>query len=56
MYKICENNREQIENEFMALVLNKNEVIERYNETIVPKLQDLGIEINDLYSLVSKQK
>ena len=36
MYKICENNREQIENEFMALVLNKNEVIDLLQ--IKPKL------------------
>ena len=28
MYKICRKNREEIENEFMALVLNKNEVID----------------------------
>ena len=33
---------------------NKNEVIEQYNAAIVPKLQEIGIEINDLYSLVSK--
>jgi len=33
---------------------NKNEVIERYNNAIVPKLKELGIEINDLYSLVSQ--
>ena len=36
MYNICEDNREQIENEFMALVLNKNEVIELLQ--IKPKL------------------
>ena len=28
MIKICEENRLQIEKEFLALVLNKNEVIE----------------------------
>ena len=28
MLKICESNRQEIENEFMALVLNKPEVIE----------------------------
>lgn len=28
MLKICRNNREEIENEFMALVLNKNDVID----------------------------
>lgn len=33
---------------------NKNGVIQQYNEVIVPKLQELGIEINDLYSLVSQ--
>ena len=33
---------------------NKNEIIEQYNEAIVPKLKELGIEINDLYSLVSQ--
>lgn len=31
---------------------NDNAVIKRYNDLIVPKLQELGIEINDLYSLV----
>ena len=35
-------------------VYNKNSVIRRYNEIIVPKLQEIGIEINDLYSLVSQ--
>ncbi len=34
--------------------LNSNDVIERYNAAVVPKLQELGVEINDLYSLVSK--
>ena len=33
---------------------NQNSVIRRYNEIIVPKLQEMGIEINDLYSLVSQ--
>ena len=33
---------------------NKNEVIERFNESIVPKLQQRGIIINDLHSLVAK--
>ena len=33
---------------------NKNEIIEQYNAAIVPKLKEIGIEINDLYSLVSK--
>ena len=33
---------------------NKNEVIKQYNEAIVPKLQEMGIEINDLYSLVAQ--
>ena len=31
---------------------NENSVIERYNALIVPKLQELGIEINDLHSAV----
>lgn len=31
---------------------NKNSVIERYNALIVPKLQELGVEINDLHSAV----
>ena len=31
---------------------NDNSVIARYNEIIVPKLQEMGIEINDLYSTV----
>lgn len=32
---------------------NKNILIKQYNEAIVPKLQEMGIEINDLYSLVN---
>ncbi len=35
-------------------VYNKNSVIRRYNEIIVPKLQEIGVEINDLYSLVNQ--
>ena len=35
-------------------IYNKNSVIARYNEIIVPKLQELGIEINDLHALVSQ--
>ena len=31
---------------------NDNRVIKRYNDLIVPKLQTLGIEINDLYTTV----
>ena len=31
---------------------NDNNVIKRYNDLIVPKLQELGVEINDLYSTV----
>ena len=31
---------------------NDNAVIKRYNDLIVPKLQELGIEINDLHSLI----
>ena len=33
---------------------NDNKVIFRYNEILVPKLQEMGIEINDLYSLVNQ--
>ena len=33
---------------------NQNSVIARYNELIVPKLQELGIEINDLHALVNQ--
>ena len=33
---------------------NDNKVIKRYNDLIVPKLQEMGIEINDLYSAVNK--
>ena len=33
-------------------VYNKNTTIQRYNEVIVPKLQELGIEINDLHATV----
>ena len=35
-------------------VYNDNAVIARYNEIIVPKLQEMGIEINDLNSIVSQ--
>ena len=31
---------------------NDNNVIKRYNALIVPKLEELGIEINDLHSTV----
>lgn len=31
---------------------NSNEVIERYNAVLVPKLQEMGIRINDLHTLV----
>ena len=31
---------------------NDNNVIDRYNAAIVPKLQEMGIEINDLNSIV----
>ena len=31
---------------------NENSVIKRYNDLIVPKLQEMGIEINDLYGAV----
>ena len=33
---------------------NDNWVIVRYNEIIVPKLQEMGIEINDLNAIVSQ--
>ena len=33
---------------------NDNNVIKRYNDLIVPKLQELGVEINDLNALVSQ--
>lgn len=32
---------------------NSNRVIQRYNERIVPKLRELGVEINDLNALLS---
>ena len=31
---------------------NDNKIIKRYNDLIVPKLQEIGIEINDLYMTV----
>lgn len=31
---------------------NDNTLINRYNKIIVPKLQEIGIEINDLHSLI----
>ena len=34
-------------------VFNRNDVIEQYNHAVVPKLREIGVEINDLYSLVS---
>ena len=33
---------------------NNNEIIARYNEALVPKLQEMGIEINDLHAIVSQ--
>ncbi len=33
---------------------NDNAVIKRYNELIVPRLQEMGIEINDLHSAVNQ--
>lgn len=33
---------------------NSNEVIKRYNAVLVPKLQKMGIRINDLHSLISQ--
>ena len=35
-------------------IYNDNEIIVRYNEIIVPKLQEMGIEINDLHSAVKE--
>lgn len=32
---------------------NSNEVIKRYNAALVPKLQEMGIRINDLHSVVA---
>ena len=32
---------------------NKNETIEAYNEDLVPKLRELGVVINDLYTPIS---
>lgn len=33
---------------------NKNEVIEAYNNALVPKLKEMGVVINDLYTPLSK--
>ena len=33
---------------------NRNEVIEEYNEALVPRLMEMGIVINDLYTPISK--
>ena len=33
---------------------NKNEVISAYNETLVPKLREMGVVINDLYTPLSE--
>lgn len=33
---------------------NENSIIERYNELIVPKLQEMGVEINDLHASVNQ--
>ena len=35
-------------------VHNKNEVIEAYNAALVPRLQEMGIVINDLYTPLSR--
>lgn len=37
-------------------IYNKNSDIERYNNLIVPKLQEKGIIINDLYSLINSDR
>ena len=34
-------------------VHNKNELIEAYNEALVPKLRELGVVINDLYTPIA---
>ena len=31
-------------------IYNKNEVIAEYNDAVVPRLRELGVEINDLYT------
>lgn len=33
---------------------NRNEVIEEYNEALVPRLMEMGVVINDLYTPISK--
>ena len=35
-------------------VHNQNEVIDRYNKALVPKLQEMGVVINDLYAPISE--
>ena len=35
---------------------NKNPLIDKYNEAVVPRLTALGVEINDLHSLVFKHR
>jgi hypothetical protein len=34
--------------------VNSNEDIIRYNEVIVPMLSEMGVVINDLYTLINK--
>ncbi|MBQ4322869.1 MAG: SGNH/GDSL hydrolase family protein [Clostridia bacterium] len=34
-------------------IYNKNEVIAEYNNAVVPRLRELGVEINDLYTPIS---
>ena len=35
---------------------NKNYLIDKYNEAVVPRLQALGVEINDLHTLVLEHR
>ena len=37
-----------------GFLFNSNEAIQRYNKAIVPLLEEMGIEINDLHALVSQ--
>ena len=63
MWTICENNRQQIEDEFMALVLNKNEVIDllqikpKYLKDIRnQKLLSYAIECYNEYGIINPVK
>ena len=37
-----------------AVPYTHNDKIQRFNEIIVPKLQELGVKINDLHSVVAE--